>query len=125
MAKILIIEDNGTLNQAYRFILEKQGHKVVSAFNGAEGLKAVKRSMPDMILLDMLMPEMNGLEFLKKFDLSKHPGTRVVVLSNLDEDREVKEALELGASRYILKANTSPTELAVRVNHLVNKLVSS
>lgn len=122
MAKILIVEDNETLNQAYRLILEKEGHTVSSAFNGSEGLNALKRETPDVILLDMLMPEMNGLDFLRQYNPAKHKKTGIVILSNLDEDQEVKEALRLGASRYILKANTSPSELAVRVNHLIRKL---
>lgn len=122
MADILIIEDNQTLNQAYRLILEKAGHKVDSAYNGREGLAAAKKATPDIILLDMLMPEMDGLTFLKNYKPFKHPKTGVVVLSNLDEDQEVKEALRLGANRYILKASTSPSELAVRVNHLIRKL---
>lgn len=122
MANILIIEDNQTLNQAYRLILEKAGHTVTSAYNGREGLKATEKSDPDIILLDMLMPEMDGLEFLRHYKPQKTGKAGVVILSNLDEDREVKEALRLGAARYILKASTSPSELAVRVNHLIRKL---
>src|SRR6266542_2044046 len=98
MAKILIVEDNESLNQVYKFILEKEGHLVNSAFNGKEGLKAAKQDPPDLILLDMLMPEMDGLSFLRKFNLSKKSKLKIVLLTNLDEDEGIKEAQKLGAS---------------------------
>lgn len=120
MAKILIVEDNETLNEVYKFILEQEGHEVTAVFNGAEGLKAVKNMIPDLILLDMLMPVMGGIEFLKKFNPSKHPKTSILILSNLDEDQEAKEAQKLGASDYILKATVSPSELVKRVNGILD-----
>lgn len=119
MAHILIIEDNKSLNNVYKFILEKQGHKVGTAFNGLEGLRAVKKISPDLILLDILMPQMDGLTFLKKFNLSKHPKTKVLIMSNLDEDKETKEAVKMGASHYIQKATTSPAELVTHVNSIL------
>jgi two-component system, OmpR family, alkaline phosphatase synthesis response regulator PhoP len=116
--KILIVEDNKSLNEVYKFILEKQGYKVSSTFNGAEGLKAAKAVEPDLILLDMLMPEMDGVTFLKKYNLSKNSKVIVLVLSNLDEDGEIKEARKLGAHDYIMKAATSPAELVAKVKEL-------
>lgn len=122
MAHVLIVEDEKTLNNAYKMILEKEGHEVATAFNGAEALESVKKQVPDIILLDLLMPKMNGIEFLRHFDVKKkHPKTSVVILSNLDMDREIQQAFELGAYKYILKAITSPQQLAVLVNHLINK----
>lgn len=122
MAHILIVEDEKVLNDAYSLILKKEGHDVMTAFNGKEALQAAKKQEPDIILLDILMPEMNGIEFLREFKLKeKHPQTAVVILSNLDMDKEIEEAYKLGAYKYILKAVTSPQQLAVLVNHLVNK----
>ena len=122
MAHILVVEDEKVLNDAYQQILKKEGHKVASATNGEEALEEVKKQEPDIILLDILMPKMNGIEFLRAYRLKdKHPDTDVVILSNLDMDKEIKEAYDLGASRYILKAVTSPQQLAVLVNHLVKK----
>jgi CheY-like chemotaxis protein len=115
MSNVLVIEDNKTLNQAYRMILQREGHEVRVAYNGAEGLELVKLSEPDLILLDMLMPVMNGVDFLKHFEPAKHPKTSVIILSNLNEDSEVQQALELGAKKYILKASTSPQELITHV----------
>jgi two-component system, OmpR family, response regulator SaeR len=122
MANILVVEDEKALNDAYRMILEKEGHKVTTANNGEEALKIVDDSKPDIILLDILMPKMNGLEFLQEYDvLHKHPDTQVIILSNLDMDKEVKQAMNLGASRYIVKARLSPKELALLINHLIKK----
>lgn len=115
MANVLVIEDNKTLNQAYRLILQREGHDVRVAYNGAEGLELIKLTAPDLILLDMLMPVMGGVEFLKHFEVAQHPKTTVIILSNLNEDSEVQQALELGAKKYILKASTSPQELIAHV----------
>lgn len=115
MANVLVVEDNKTLNQAYKLILQKEGHEVRAAYNGKEGLDLVKISEPNLILLDMLMPTMNGIDFLKKYKPGKHPDTIVIILSNLNEDAEVQQALKLGAKKYILKASTSPQEL---INHV-------
>lgn len=122
MTKVLIIEDNETLNEAYKLILEKDGHDVTTAFNGEEGLEKLKDVSPDLILLDMLMPKMDGLEFLRHFSPGKYPKTTIIILSNLNEDEQVEEARKLGAHRYILKANTSPRELAIKVNHIIGKV---
>lgn len=115
MANVLVVEDNKTLNQAYKLILQKEGHEVRVAYNGKEGLELVKINEPSLILLDMLMPVMNGIEFLQKFKPTKHPDTTIIILSNLNEDSEVQRALKLGAKKYILKASTSPQELIAHV----------
>lgn len=122
MAKILVLEDNERINQAYKIILEKEGHEVEVAFDGQEGLEKSKAFEPRIILLDLDMPRMNGLEFLRQYDvINKHKDVKVVIMSNLDKDKEVEEALELGAYKYILKAHASPKQLATLVNHLINK----
>jgi CheY-like chemotaxis protein len=118
MSHVLVIEDNKTLNQAYKLILQREGHEVRVAYNGQEGLELVKLSEPDLILLDMLMPVMNGVEFLESFHAEEHPKTTVIILSNLNEDTEVQHALKLGAKKYILKASTSPQELIDHVKSI-------
>lgn len=115
MANVLVVEDNKTLNQAYKLILQRENHEVRVAFNGKEGLELAKIAEPDLILLDMLMPIMNGVEFLEKYKPAKHPKTKIIILSNLNEDTEVQHALQLGAQKYILKASTSPQELIAHV----------
>lgn len=121
MANVLVIEDNKTLNHAYKLILQKEGFNVRVAYNGKEGLELVKLSEPSLILLDMLMPVVNGIEFLQKFKPADHPDTTIIILSNLNEDSEVQKALKLGAHKYVLKASTSPQELIAHVREATLK----
>jgi DNA-binding response OmpR family regulator len=121
MAQILIVEDNKTLNEAYEMILQHEGHKVEVAQNGQEGLDKLKTFTPDLILLDLLMPVLDGLGFLKQFrKLYPASDIKIVVLTNLDQDKEITAALKLGAYKYIVKARTSPKQLAINVNHLIS-----
>jgi two-component system, OmpR family, response regulator ResD len=115
MANVLVVEDNKTLNQAYKLILQRENHDVRVAFNGKEALELAKLNDPELILLDMLMPVMNGVEFIEHYKPADHPKTTIIILSNLNEDSEVQRALELGAQKYILKASTSPQELIAHV----------
>jgi len=115
MAHVLVVEDNKTLSQAYKLILQREGHKVRVAADGKEALQLAALSEPDTILLDMLMPVMGGVEFLEHYRPEDHPKTTIIVLSNLNEEGEVQRAMELGAQKYILKATTSPQELASQV----------
>jgi DNA-binding response OmpR family regulator len=121
MADILIVEDNESLNDVYKLILAKAGHNVNTAFNGIEALKIAKKKIPDLILLDMLMPEMGGLTFLKRLTLPKDSSVKIIILSNLDEDQDIKEAYKYGATHYILKASLSPSELIARVNQALSE----
>jgi DNA-binding response OmpR family regulator len=122
MAKILIIEDDRVLNSAYQMILEKEGHEVETAFDGQEGLDKAAKVKPHIILLDLLMPNMGGITFLEKFDVERHADhTKVIVLSNMGDEQLVEKARELGAYKYIVKAHTTPGQLSVMVNHILNQ----
>jgi len=112
MAKILIVEDEKVLNEAYELVLKKEGYAVSCAFNGEEALAYVKNGKFDLILLDLRMPKIDGVEFLKRSDPSKNfPSTKIIVFSNYDDQKEVDDAIKHGATRYILKAWSSPSEL--------------
>ena len=122
MKTILIVEDERNLNEAYQFILKKHGYEVKTAYNGVEALEFVSKQDPDLILLDLRMPIMDGLEFLRKYDKSKeHPDVKVVVFSNLDSKEDIAEAYELGADKYMLKAWSSPKELAALVEDIFSE----
>ena len=115
MINILIVEDETTLNEAYNIILTKEGYNVNSVFNGVQALEAVKKHVPDLILLDLRMPEMDGVEFLQNLQpLKNHPGLKIIVFSNYDVQQDIDDAFKLGATKYMLKAWASPKEL-VRV----------
>ena len=112
MANILIVEDEKMLNDAYQTILKKEGHTVESAFDGKEALELAENFKPDLILLDLRMPRLDGIGFLREYKLKEeHPNVKVVVFSNFDMQKEVDEAYSLGAQRYILKAWASPKDL--------------
>jgi CheY-like chemotaxis protein len=109
---ILVVEDEPGLNKAYQIILTTAGYEVSSALNGEEALKLASDPEPALILLDLRMPIMDGIEFLRRYKLKEeHPDVRVIVFSNYDMQKEIDEAYGLGADRYILKALASPKEL--------------
>lgn len=117
MAKILIIEDDPRLENTYDTIFQKHGHAVVRAHDGEEGLQVAEREEPDVILLDMLMPKMHGIQFLQKYDaLNKHPDVKIIVFSNMDSSDLQQQAAKLGATRYEVKSRFSPNQLAQLVN---------
>lgn len=110
--KILIVEDEQVLNEAYQTVLQKSGYDVSVAYDGLEALELTKSIEPDLILLDLRMPRVGGIEFLKEYNLlGKHPDVKVIVFSNLDTQKEIDEAYNLGARKYMLKAWASPREL--------------
>ena len=127
MANILVVEDDKDLNNAYKIILESEDHKVETAYNGQEALKKLKSFEPDLILLDLLMPIMGGLEFLQHYDLvNKHPKVKVLIFTNMENSPEVTEAYDLGVHRTIIKSWTAPQNLSrVVADTLNNKAVSS
>lgn len=111
-ATILIVEDENALNQAYQIILRQVGYTVVSAYDGEDALQKAASHTPDLILLDLRMPHMDGLNFLRHYKLRElHPDVKVIVFSNYDIQQDIDEAYDQGADRYILKAWASPKEL--------------
>lgn len=118
--KILIVEDERELNEAYQMILKKEGYDVRAAYDGDEALDITSQDEPDLILLDLRMPKVSGIEFLKKYNLAKkHPEVKVIVFSNLDTQKEIDDAYALGADKYMLKAWASPKELARLVSEML------
>ena len=109
---ILIVEDERSLSESYQMILRKSGYEVYAAYDGKEALEAAAKNPPTLILLDLRMPRMDGIEFLEHYNLlDEHPDVKVIVFSNYDMQKEIDEAYRLGAERYILKAWASPKEL--------------
>ena len=102
MAKtLLIIEDDGNIRELLRLYLEQEGYTVESASDGAEGLRAFKRIHPDLVLLDVMMPQMDGWQVIKEIRaVSKTP---VIMLTAKGETFDKVSGLELGADDYITK----------------------
>lgn len=115
MARILVVEDDHDLNRAYCIILRHEGHKVVEAFDGKEALEKLTGFKPDLILLDLLMPVMGGLEFLQQWNAQSNAdnkSVKVLIFTNMENSPEVAEAYKLGAQRCIIKSWTAPHNLA-------------
>ena len=113
MYKIAIIEDDLAISQMYRFKFEAEGYEVETADNGKLGLELAKAMKPDIILLDIMMPQMNGDEMLaemRKTDWGKK--IKVVILTNKGEQEIPPELKQLGVSAVILKADMTPRQVA-------------
>lgn len=109
---ILVVEDDASLNEAYKTILTAAGYTTRTAFNGEEALKLTEELEPTIIFLDLRMPVMDGIGFLREYKPKEnHPDVKIIVFSNYDMQQEVDEAYDLGAERYVLKAWASPKEL--------------
>lgn len=122
MAKILLVEDDEMLHSMYTQKFEKEGYEVLSAYNGADGVKKAQTEKPALILMDIIMPKMDGFVALKK--LKKKEETKdipVIMLTNLGQEEDVKKGKELGASDYFIKANHTPAEVVAKVKELLNK----
>lgn len=116
MSKILLVEDEAVLREAFTILLTSQGYDVVTAVNGQEALDHCQSTRFDLILLDLMMPVLDGVGFLKKANLEQsHPQTRVVILSNLSSGKSLTSALQLGAKRHAIKANMSPRDIVTLV----------
>ena len=112
MAKILVVEDDRDLNKAYCIILRHEGHEVVTAFDGKDALTKLDDFNPELVLLDLLMPVMGGLEFLQSWTDPKKKNARILIFTNMENSPEISAAYKLGASRCIIKSWTAPHNLA-------------
>lgn len=122
MTKIAIIEDDQTISQMYRMKFEADGFEVQLANNGKRGVALVEEFLPDIILLDIQMPEMNGAEALteiRKHDWGK--STPVIILTNLGEEESPKELKSLNIHSYIVKAELTPRQVVSKVQEILDK----
>jgi DNA-binding response OmpR family regulator len=111
--KIAIIEDDQAISQMYRFKFEAEGYEVETAENGKLGLELAEKMKPDIILLDLMMPEMNGDEVLAKIRATAWgKDIKVVILTNMGEQELPDGIKELGVSHVILKADMTPRQVA-------------
>ena len=117
---ILIIEDDRFLSSILKGRLEKEGYTVLQAFDGEEGLAALRNTKPDLILLDLIMPKVSGFEVLETIandpELSRIP---VVIASNLGQDSDIERAKNFGVVEYYVKVRTSLHELSQRVKNII------
>ena len=114
--RILVAEDDRFLRKAAEMALKRHGHTVFTAADGEEALRMARSVLPDLILLDLIMPKLNGfdvLQALKKDAPTAH--IPVIILSNLGQDRDVQQAMDAGAAAYFIKTDLSLQALVQRV----------
>ena len=119
---LLLIEDSQTIRFLYRGILSNDGFNVIEAENGEKGFELALERKPDLILLDLILPDIHGLEVLKKirsFEMTKD--IPVLVMTNLKEIEDVQKAINLGANYYGYKGSDSPHKILLMVKKLLEK----
>lgn len=115
---VLIVEDDSILNDAYTMILKTAGYNVKNVWDGQEALDYLKSSNPDVILLDLRMPVLDGIGVLEQYQRPEGDKPKIVVFSNFDNKDEIEKAYSLGADHYVLKARATPKELLKLVGSL-------
>ncbi|KKT90984.1 MAG: Response regulator [Parcubacteria group bacterium GW2011_GWF2_45_11] len=114
--KVLLIEDEEMLSNMYEAKFTKEGFDIKKALDGETGLELMKTHKPDLVLLDIIMPKLDGFSVLKK--IKEDPATKnvpVILLTNLGQDEDVKKGNNLGAAGYLVKANLTPAQVVDKV----------
>jgi len=116
LKKVLIVEDDKFLRQLIVQKLVKEQYEVIEAADGEQGLKKVQQENPDLVLLDLILPGIDGFEVLSRIkknqELAKVP---VIILSNLGQQEDVQRGLNLGAVDYLIKAHFTPGEIVEKI----------
>lgn len=121
-AAILLVEDDTFLSSMYKTKLEIEGYQVFTALNGASGLKMAQEKKPDLILLDIILPKMNGFEVLEKIKSDKNlKNIPIIMLTNLGQKEDIKKSFKLGANEYLIKAHFLPSEVIEKVKKFLKK----
>lgn len=122
MPTILIVDDDPMISDIYQKKFRDQGFEVLSAIAGDQVLEAVKKQKVDVILLDLLIPKMDGFEIIKNLRNGKYNSdVKIIVSSNLSQKKDYDKALALGADGFIVKAQFTPSQVAEEVNKIMSK----
>lgn len=120
MKKILLIEDDPFLIDIYQTKLKEKKFEVFLAENGREAFEILKEKRPNLILLDIVLPYIDGWEILKKIKKNpKFKDTKVVIISNLSQKQEIEKGLKLGAEKYLIKAHYTPSEVIEEIEKIL------
>jgi len=120
--KVIIIEDDRFLSSLIKARLEKDGYVVIQAFDGNEAVSLLKKEVPDLIILDLIMPKVTGFEVLEEVSMMPEVSkTPVVILSNLAQDSDIEKAKRLGAAEYFVKVRVSIDDLIKTVENIVRQ----
>ena len=114
--KVLIIEDDTMISSMYKTKLEQDGYTVIIANNGSEGLEKVKEENPDIILLDVIMPQLDGFTVLEEMRGNLGITVPIIMLTNLGTDEDMAKGDKLGATDYLVKSSLTPTQVSENVS---------
>lgn len=120
--KILLVEDEEIISDLLQRKLEKEGYEVLVASDGEEGLKSIRETEPDLILLDIIMPKIGGFEVME--EMNKDPKLKkipVIIISNSGQPVELERAVELGAKDWLIKTEFDPQEVIEKVIKQIGK----
>ena len=119
--KILVVDDDPFLLDIYIMKFKEEGFQVETATDGVVALEKIETARPDIVLLDVVMPIMDGFEVMKKIKENKTPRLyKIIFLTNFGQKEDVERGMELGADGYIIKAHFTPSEVAAKVKELLN-----
>lgn len=119
--KILIVDDDPFILDMYVIKFKEQGFQIDTATDGKAALEKIEEGKPDIILLDVVMPKMDGFDVIKKIQGSKTPHTfKILFLTNFGQKEDVERGMQLGADGYIIKAHFTPSEVVAKVKQLLN-----
>lgn len=120
---VLAVEDDKFIARAYREKFENEGFTSRFAYDGIQAINFLKKSVPDVIVLDILLPKSDGYAFLKKIQKNKKwANIPIIMATNLDEEKDIRTAAVLGAKEYVVKSRLSLTDLVNRINEIKNEL---
>ena len=122
MQKILLIEDDPLLVDIYSTKLKQAGFEVAVEMRGEKALQMVEEGKPDLVMLDVVLPHVDGWEILQALKRSEQTkGIKVIILSNLGQKEEIEKGLQLGAEQYLIKAHYTPSQVVEEVKKIIGK----
>lgn len=121
MKKILLVEDDPFLIDIYTKKLGNEGYQVIIANSGFRAINFLKQEKFDGMILDIVLPEMEGWEVLKKVRQELKLKLKIIILSNLGQKEEIEKGLKLGADKYLIKAHYTPSQVAEEVKKVLAK----
>lgn len=120
MEQILLVEDDPFLIDIYTTKLKEAGFSIEVAVNGEEAIRKIKEKRPDLVVLDIVLPQIDGWEILRKIKSEpKFKNLKVIILSNLGQKEEVEKGMDLGAVKYLIKAHYTPSQVVEEIKKII------
>lgn len=122
MAKIFIVEDDKFLRELISQKVARAGYEVADALDGEEGVQKIQKERPDLILLDLILPGIDGFDVLRKIKAEETTkNIPVIILSNLGQKEDIDKGMELGATDYLIKAHFTPGEIVEKIKSVLGQ----